>query len=440
MSRIILLSAAVATVSIFTLAAADAQPSQTNAPISAEQALEIDARSYARSYGVDLAEAKRRVAIMANAGDEVAAIEMAEGDALSGVYFDHQQGFRLVVRTTGKKTGQQKIKVRDTATGAENELAVHYLPDGKVSRRVAKAFMKDNKKSLRATFPNLQSFGYEDKTGSVYLLLKGQPGTEAQYEAQRLDAEKRFKVPIRIEVHNGSVGPAAMRGGSSLYRPGATSHFCTTAFAAADTNGNVGMVTAGHCQGPAVWKEAGKEYTLTEGWYYFNPFEDWGFWSGHPAEGYFNAENGTAARKLSGRRTKANTASRETDPTASAVVGSYVCFYGMSTAPHNGQECGEVWSTYANPNYSPPTSPYGCSRGPDFVGCEANFVEVRPAKGETVNCRLGDSGAPWFAYTTAFGIQSGCAWAVEGDPKASRLFYTSTDELYFWGFSLVYPQ
>lgn len=423
-----------------TVAAQPEQEEQSNT-MSPEQALERDAQNYARSYNVALPEAKRRVAIMANAGDEVAAIETAEGAALSGVYFDHDNGFQLVVRTTGKKSGKQKVRVKEmvSPSGKEHDLDVNYVPDGKVSRRVARLFMKDNKKSLQAVFPNLQSFGYEDRSGEVYLLLKGVPGTESTYEAQRLDLEKRFKVPVRIDVHAGEVGTTPMRGGSPIVRPGSTAHFCTTAFAAKGPAPDyvVGMLTAGHCHGPTAWREGGKEYILTNT-STFNAFEDWGFLTGFPSVAEFFAESGTVARKLTGRRTKANTDERETTPNATAVVGSYVCFYGMTTAPINGQECGEVWSTYSNPNYQAPKQPNGCSNGPTFVSCATNFVEVRPAKGEIMNCRGGDSGSPWFIYTTAFGIMSGCGWPDPNSASASRAFYTSTDELDYSAYSLVY--
>lgn len=89
-----------------------------------------------------------------------------------------------------------------------------------------------------------------------------------------------------------------------------------------------------------------------------------------------------------------------------------------------------------NPNYSPPTSPYGCSNGPSNVPCNANFVEVRPRSGETMYCRGGDSGSPVFVFDVAWGVLSGCA--SYSDNSIYNYVYTSMDEAYSAGYSLTY--
>src|SRR5687767_11190261 len=77
--------------------AQDAEPTR----LTPAQALESDARSYARAYGVDLEEAKRRMLIMGSSGGEIAALEGEIGAALAGSYFSHDGTFALVVRVTG---------------------------------------------------------------------------------------------------------------------------------------------------------------------------------------------------------------------------------------------------------------------------------------------------------------------------------------------------
>lgn len=129
---------------------------------------------------------------------------------------------------------------------------------------------------------------------------------------------------------------------------------------------------------------------------------------------------------LKGRRLKGSTA-----------TGSYICKYGRNSGPVYGPTCGEVTSKNFNPNYTAPNSPYACSNGPSYVYCQNSFVEVQSRTSEKMYCRGGDSGAPIFAYDIAFGILSGCA-NYSGSDETYNYIYTSMDEAYTLGFSLVY--
>lgn len=54
-----------------------------------------------------------------------------------------------------------------------------------------------------------------------------------------------------------------------------------------------------------------------------------------------------------------------------------------------------------------------------------------------LRCQSGDSGAPWFAYTTAFGIMSSCGEnLVNGTDSAAN--YTSMDAAYARNYRLAF--
>lgn len=56
----------------------------------------------------------------------------------------------------------------------------------------------------------------------------------------------------------------------------------------------------------------------------------------------------------------------------------------------------------------------------------------------TLRCVAGDSGGPWFAYTTGYGVQSGCGWVnKETQKQATVTVITSLDYANLVGATLV---
>ena len=141
---------------------------------------------------------------------------------------------------------------------------------------------------------------------------------------------------------------------------------------------------------------------------------------------YFIADKGEAARRLTGRRTLSSTNAKD-EPTV--AEGSFICFYGRNTGPVSGQSCGEVISkgvrfgtTSAEPNMI-------------YASGTAYYVRV-DGPSSSMKCIGGDSGAPWFAYTTAFGVMSRCAENHVGTTTVA--YYTSMDSAYAKGYRLGY--
>ncbi|MDC0886488.1 hypothetical protein OAS19_01680 [Altererythrobacter sp.] len=69
--------------------------------LSDEEALTLDARYYARTYGTSLEEAMRRVALMASAQEDLADGIVQAGGRYAGAFFNHDGEFELVILTTG---------------------------------------------------------------------------------------------------------------------------------------------------------------------------------------------------------------------------------------------------------------------------------------------------------------------------------------------------
>lgn len=417
------------------------------AETSAEQALDNDARSYSRDYGVNVDEAKRRLLIMANSGPEIGTLEQQLGDSLSGSYFENKGDFKLVVRTVGStKRSKQNLRVkRKTAPsldagGTDLTLPVEFVEGATLSKRVVKSLLKNNHRSLKSIVPSVQGVGYDEEQGSISILARGNVAEAPAIKGKEAELEKLYKMPVTITVAEVTTGTRAMRGGSALYLSDGTP-WCTSAFAAKNPSAQSGMLTAGHCDDPQFWREGTTSYPLsfTDQW---NGWADYGFLRGSvTVEPKFVANNGDV-RTLTGRRTKSTTQDRLT--ATADTKGTYVCFYGRKSGPTYGQSCGEVNDLWYNPDYAinTPSGQYGCSNGPTAITCEFNYVEVVQSGTTQMNCIGGDSGAPVFIYTVAFGVLSGCSNYTDGlgnpMPRAYSFIYSSMDDIYYDGYSLIY--
>jgi hypothetical protein len=156
------------------------------------------------------------------------------------------------------------------------------------------------------------------------------------------------------------------------------------------------------------------------------------FLSGAPtAVAEFYADGIGPVRPVTGTRSRANTtAGNGTMTTAGTTTGSFVCHLGQQTLGSSNvvQSCGEVVSTAA-------TTTTATQSGGAFTG--GSYVLVRNTQSGagtlsttgtgTLLCFQGDSGGPWFAGTTAFGVMSSCGWKDRINGTAQWAVYTSVD-------------
>lgn len=392
--------------------------------------------AYSKSYGVSTTEAHRRMSIMVSSALDVDRLERGLGPELSGSYFDNGNTFVLMLRTTGAAKADSVIRITSRVKDSFGHSEVFSLPvkyiTGGVSRSTGKAAIKSNRQLFLDNFPTMQAISYEERTGDVVILINGSQSETPGFQAKAATLSKRLGVNVRAVVRRLQATLTTLRGGEQDLQADGVTPWCTTGFVGKDASGAVGVFSAGHCGTQQIYFNDGSSgpvplYSTT----YFTPTKDYAFLQGNiDMVGEFYANNNEPPRQLTGRRTLAYTNVKMTSP---ATPGSFVCFYGRNSGPVYGQQCGEVTSITYTPTY-----PGGCSNG-TYQACEANFIEVRPVDPYVMYCRGGDSGAPVFYGTIAFGIENGCTFIPDMFDQTYNMIYTSADELYADGYSFVYP-
>lgn len=434
---------------------ASVAPNPTESELLSEaEALAIDAQVYSRNYGVDVREAMRRIVVMARTNENIEESLGVDEGAVAGAYFVHGSDFALEVRTTtataptsrdvvhrgqlGRLNAAAKLGANARALGLNallvsqaaeiasepQTLKVRYKAKGKAPRRDVLQLIAAQYDSLQAALPTLDGVGYDEARGVVVaqvLAVDAQKQVPASVSA-------RFPVPIELRTVSSPIVDVSARGGTRLVYGGTNDLDCTNAFIGKNPAGKLGILTAGHCieqdfskwSGGYDYMDGATRHALLVDYASLKDDgkEDWVFLSlpqALSALPEFYGNRNEAARKLTGRRTQSSTSAKITD---GVTQGSNVCFYGMRTGVLYGQSCGEV--TYKNVN---------------FGGGFGYFVQI---EGPSITCNHGDSGAPVFAWTTAFGIVSGCGAPSNTQGAGVRMVYTSTDAVYAAGYSLAY--
>jgi hypothetical protein len=411
--------------------------------LTPEETLVLDAKAYMQIHGVSLEEAMRRMIVMASASEEIEALEAQHGAELAGTYFEHGPEFRLVMRLTGRQARpsatlqhrgrpagarpagdrgalRRGLGISDAEVGTAERVInagvstpVEFRAGAGATRHAAREAISRNGAALAAAFPNIDFVAFDQRDGSVVVKYYEPAGESVDAAAATARLERVLGLPVRAERVRGPIMPAALRGGTAYRLNGGL--WCTVAFSARDPSNREGFFTAGHCNqaGTLTYVDtATHTLTLDTTSVTYTNAGDWMFVrvpSSLTALAEIIGNNNEPPRAITGRRTLASTAQ-----------GSTVCFYGRTTGPLVGQGCGDI--TYVALHY-------GCS-----VSCPAGYhVEMVG----TMACNGGDSGAPVFAWNTAFGIVRGCE--PQGNTKVStRLAYTSTDMPYSRGYSLKY--
>ena len=440
-------------------------------PLSAEEALVIDGKSYAARYNVALEEAMRRITLMAGSGDEISALGREFGDDVSGIYFDNGADFGLKVRLTGqekpptrridrkesRQRGQQGVRrperqeARESRRVFRNKLGiseaeigraetvldstlsmrVDFIPGARTGRRAARQTVQSRLDQVSHLLPGLQGIGYDERKGAVVIQVVGISSSVT--DADRRTVAGLFDVPVEYEFIARPLSHTAARGGTQLsYADGRPN--CTAAFFGYDPANRPGLFTGAHCYAVPVQDIF---YTDTDGRRYqlifdpnlnlFTTKEDvlfLRFPAGLTGLPQFHANRNESPRVLTGRRTLGTT-----NVASGTAQGSWVCYYGMRSSPTHGQGCGEVRYKEFAASISTGHGKMTVSNGPSY------YVQVQgPTSG--MRCGPGDSGAPWFAYTVAFGIMSSCGENMIGNLSVAN--YTSMDAAYARNYRRAY--
>jgi hypothetical protein len=418
--------------------------------LSDEEALALDAQSYSARFSVPLEEAMRRILLMSESQDDVAALEQEFGDGLAGIYFDNGADFGLRVRLTGQgavpdrtisrvrgvrrpaQAGRRAapapaLEAASRALASRQTMPVRFARGAAKGRRAVAADIGAAVTELQRRYPELEGIGHDERRGVVVVQVAGSVDEMAAREQRALSA--RFGLPVEFEQVRGRLPALAARGGTRINYSGGGLN-CTAGFIGTDPNGRQGIITAGHCfaiHGQSLFytDTDGRRYELIRdtGLTIYSSKEDIMFLrfpAGLTGLGEFFANRNEGARAVTGRRTLSTTQTR-----TSTAQGTYICFYGMASSPTHGQGCGDVrFKEFA----VAPDAHMTSSAGPSY------YVHVQgPTSG--MRCTGGDSGAPWFAFNTAFGVMSRCGENWIGTESVA--YYTSLDAAYARNYRLV---
>jgi hypothetical protein len=316
------------------------------------QALLEDAGSYAARYKVSLDEAVRRLRLQLAVGDLDAALARDERESFAGLWIEHEPAFRVVIAfahgSAAPKSlaawregaGDGEVQVRSVRWSLA-ELEKHQL----AARELAKAAQVRVDADINVPENRVEIYALEDG------------------RARLAGAGLAFPASVRVIGVGGLMRDFQLDGGAALTT-------CTGGFTVRTPDGEMGILTAGHC--PDEQSAQGHPLPFRRDEVHDSYDVQW-----HSACGILdvsdNFNSGLGLRDCSGTVHRNNQA-----------IGQYLCKWGMVTQ----RTCGTIESkSFAPPFFS------------------ATFVRVEPDSGRGAD--FGDSGGPWFVETRAFGITKG---------------------------------
>jgi hypothetical protein len=367
------------------------------------EALAQDAAEYARQNGVALDEAMRRLRAQEESVAATDRIQETYRDRLAGISIEHHPAYRIVVLLTGS----EPVADQQVFAGGMN-VPIQFRTGAAATREQVIAMIKLHQAEIRAALPHPPGLGMDPRTGELVVTMRG---TDADsYGPGELESRLAALtgVPVRIRSLERDLN-LAVEGGARVVGISAEDgrfYACTTGFVV--TKGaSIGVATAAHCPDKLTYTAPGQsevplDFVGQWGWSYRDvqihvaaqPFKPL----------FYSDTSKSRARPVTSWRNRASTR-----------AGDVVCHRGERT----GYSCSQVELI----DYAPPGDLCG---GP----CEPSWVTVAGPI-----CKSGDSGAPVFNGTIAFGLVKGGSYRRDG--SCSFYFYMSTDFLPD-GWSLLY--
>ncbi len=374
-----------------------AAPASAQIVQTREDSLQQDAAEYARTYGVPLPEAIRRLTAQQESVPAIDAIAERYRDRLAGISVQHSPDYRFIVYLTGT----DPVPISWVTAGA-TQVPVQFRTGAKANRDRVVWALTHYQAAIRAALQSYPSMGVDPRTGEL-VVIAGRTAVEQAGGAAALDTRLTQLTGVPVQVREldlvaRNLGP---QGGGRLDGTDPVSgkrYRCTSGFLVTD-GARTGITTAAHCLDDLSYFDPQRRATpLTF-------VGQWG-WGYHdvqihagpaPARPLFYADTArTIERPVEGQRSKTSTR-----------AGDFVCHRGEAT----GYSCAEVTLL----DFAPSGELCG-----GF--CLPTWVAVA---GPT--CKQGDSGGPVFSGTTAFGIVKGATFRSDG--SCAFYFYMSLDYL-----------
>ncbi len=391
MRSLLALALAALAVPALALPASAAEPVR----LTADQALAQDADRYAAAFAVTPEEALGRLRAQQASIALTEQLRFGYRDRLVSVAIEHRPTFGIVVRLAGAErpadfigeAGGQSIPVRFVA--------------GLTSTRAAALRLLDARRNdLPGLIPGYRGAGVDPETGGLVVMQRPSADLRPAPEVAAALAAT-LGLPVRIRRLEAQLTDSAAIGGGRVEGPNADGRRfrCTTGFVVRNPAGQLGVTTAAHCPDSLSWRGPdGEERLLPMAGAWGAAEHDLQIHTGvGPAEALvFSDTAKTAARPVTGWTTRPQTR-----------PGDWLCMRGESS----GYACATVELV----DFAPPGALCGGL-------CAASWVTVAGP-----HCRRGDSGAPFFLGTSAYGVLKGGAYLVGGACAFS--YYQSVDYL-----------
>jgi len=378
------------------LAAALASPAAAQTPAQVQTSFEAtaqDAGEVARQYAIPPYEAAQRLRAQEALVPETTRLAEAYRDRLAGIVLEQRPDFRLVVLLTGDAPEPDQSIVASDLT-----VPITFRTGAAATRDQLIAALTAHQAELRAAYPYPPAMGVDPRAGTLVVMLSPAQFAleDAASAAARLSAIAGVPVRVRSldrEADTAAAGGARVEGDVDGHR-----FVCTAGFVVTDGQ-RTGIATAAHCPDELSLVEPDGHQTPLP----FLAQWGWGYQdvqinlSTDPLPPLFYSDTAkTLQRPVVTWRNRSTT-----------TAGDIVCHRGERT----GYSCAEVELT----DFAPSGELCGGA-------CLPRWVTVAGP-----NCRGGDSGAPVFSGTVAFGIVKGASYRADG--SCGFYYYMSTDYL-----------
>jgi hypothetical protein len=363
--------------------------------LAPEEALAIDASSYAATFGVGQAEALRRLALQRASTAVSDALRVRYRARLASISVVHRPDWHLLVRLTPGELPADRVE-----SAGNFAVPVRFLAGAATTREAALQRLDQQRHVLPSVVPGYRGAGVDPRSGGLVIMQR--PGADPRpIEAVERVASNRLGLPVRIRRLDALLQDSAAIGGGRVEgaNPDGRRFRCTTGFVVRDPSGKLGITTAAHCPDTLHWRGSDGEERL---------LPMLGAWGAAQNDLQIHGGVGPAEPLLF-----SNTGKSEVRPVTSWATrpmtrpGDWLCLRGESS----GYACSEVELT----DFAP---------AGDLCGglCTSSWVTLRGPE-----CRRGDSGAPIFLGTIAYGTLKGGAYLPDGSCAFS--YYQSVDYL-----------
>ncbi|UUR07736.1 S1 family peptidase [Sphingomonas glaciei] len=363
--------------------------------LSPEQALAADAERYAAAFGVSAEEAGHRLDQQRASTVVTDRLRVRYRERLASISVVHRPDWHLLVRLT---PGEQPANTVETA--GDLPIPVRFTTDAAATRAAGIRLLDQSRYLLPLLIPGYRGAGLDPRTGGLVVMQRPASDQRPASEVESLLAA-RLGLPVRVRRLDAVLVDSAAIGGGRVEGPNAEGRRfrCTTGFVVRDAAGKLGITTAAHCPDTLIWRATDGEERL---------LPMLGAWGAAQNDIQIHGRIGPAEPLVFSDRDKKVVRPIITWATRPMTrPGDWLCLRGESS----GYACSEVELT----DFAPPG---------DLCGglCTSSWVTMRGPE-----CRRGDSGAPIFLGSVAYGTLKGGAYTASGGCAFS--YYQSVDYL-----------